>query len=224
MAPTLGYWNIRGLAQQIRLLLAYTETEYEDKRYNISEAPEYDRSEWINEKYSLGLDFPNLPYYIDGDVKLTQSVAILRYLGIKNKLSGNSLEEQNRVNLLEQQIMDLNQALVRLSYDPNFETLKPGYLKELPQSLELLSKFLGTRSYFAGKSITYVDFLAYEYLSKLPYIAPNIFSNYANLKQFVARIEALPTIAKYMSSDKYMSWPLNGPMASFGGRSSEKPK
>ncbi len=49
--------------QPIRLLLAYTGTEVEDKRYNIGPAPEYDRSEWMNVKYNLGLDFPNVISY-----------------------------------------------------------------------------------------------------------------------------------------------------------------
>jgi glutathione S-transferase len=93
-----------------------------------------------------------LPYYIDGDVKLTQSSAILRYIAIKNNLLGNSIEEQNRVNLVEEQLKDDNQALVRISYDPNFETLKIEYLRKLPDSLEALSKFLGSRTYFAGNS------------------------------------------------------------------------
>lgn len=36
----------------------------------------------MDEKYTLGLDFPNLPYLIDNekDVRLTQSMAIMRYL------------------------------------------------------------------------------------------------------------------------------------------------
>ena len=46
--------------QPIRLLLAHTGTEVEEKRYNIGPAPEYDRSEWMNVKYTLGLDFPNV--------------------------------------------------------------------------------------------------------------------------------------------------------------------
>ena len=46
--------------QPIRLLLAYAGVEYEDKRYNIGPAPEYDRSEWLNDKFNLGLDFPNV--------------------------------------------------------------------------------------------------------------------------------------------------------------------
>lgn len=31
MAYTLGYWNIRGLAQPIRFLLAHLSIEYNDK-------------------------------------------------------------------------------------------------------------------------------------------------------------------------------------------------
>lgn len=50
--------------QPIRLLLAYTGIEYEDKRYNLIEKGpgDYDRSEWLNDKFNLGLDFPNVLY------------------------------------------------------------------------------------------------------------------------------------------------------------------
>ena len=64
--PTLGYWNIRGLAEPIRLLLEYCGESYKDVRYQQGGAPDYSREEWLAEKEKLGLDFPNLPYYIDG--------------------------------------------------------------------------------------------------------------------------------------------------------------
>lgn len=49
------------LGQSIRLLLAHAGVDYEDKRYNIKgEAPNWDRSEWLTDKFSLGLDFPNV--------------------------------------------------------------------------------------------------------------------------------------------------------------------
>ena len=53
------------LGQPIRLLLAYTETEYEDRTYLLGPAPDFDRSDWLRVKFQLGLDFPNLPYYIE---------------------------------------------------------------------------------------------------------------------------------------------------------------
>jgi len=45
---------------------------------------------WFDEKFNLGLDFPNLPYFIDGDVKLTQSMTIIRHIGRQNDLLGNN--------------------------------------------------------------------------------------------------------------------------------------
>lgn len=74
MAPVVGYWNIRGFASPIRNLLHYKEVEFEDKVYTIGPAPEYNISGWTDVKPTLGLDFPNLPYYIDDDVKLSQVI------------------------------------------------------------------------------------------------------------------------------------------------------
>jgi glutathione S-transferase len=92
MAATLCYWDIRGLAQPIRLLLEYTGTQYEDKKLSCGPPPSFDKSCWLDNKFSLGLDFPNLPYYIDGDVKLTQSNAILKHIGRKNNLVGTTIQ------------------------------------------------------------------------------------------------------------------------------------
>lgn len=39
--PVLGYWKIRGLAAPIRYLLEYLKVEYEDKQYELTDAPEF---------------------------------------------------------------------------------------------------------------------------------------------------------------------------------------
>ncbi len=70
----LGYWAIRGRGQIARLLLEYTHADWEDVQYT---APE----KYLNQdKPKLGLDFPNLPYLLDGDFKMTESEAIERYI------------------------------------------------------------------------------------------------------------------------------------------------
>ncbi|XP_074971374.1 glutathione S-transferase 2 isoform X2 [Phalacrocorax aristotelis] len=122
MVVTLGYWDIRGLAHAIRLLLEYTETPYEERQYRPGPAPDFDPSDWTNEKEKLGLDFPNLPYLIDGPTKLTQSNAILRYIARKHNMGGETEEEMLRVDMLENQIMDLRMSFVRLCYNPDFLT------------------------------------------------------------------------------------------------------
>lgn len=79
--PVLGYWKIRGLAAQIRYMFYFLNVDFEDKLYEVhGETPDWDRSEWLDEKFSLGLEFPNLPYLIDGETKITETVAIMQYI------------------------------------------------------------------------------------------------------------------------------------------------
>ncbi|XP_075772135.1 glutathione S-transferase Mu 1 isoform X1 [Pelodiscus sinensis] len=218
MPVVLGYWDIRGLAHSIRLLLEYTGTAYEDKLYSCGEAPDYDKSQWLNEKEKLGLDFPNLPYLIDSKTKLTQSNAILRYLARKHKLGGETEEEMLRVDMLENQAMDFRMSLVMICYNPEFEKLKPGYLEQLPGKLKLFSRFLGERKWFAGEKITFVDFLMYDVLDQNRMLEPKCLDPFQNLKGFLDRFEALEKIAAYMCSSRYMKTPVNNRMAKWSNQ------
>lgn len=215
MMPVLAYWNIRGLAQPIRLLLNYVGEEFEDKMYECGDAPDYNRDCWMNEKFSYGLDYPNLPYYIDGDVKVTQSNAIMRHLGRKHKLDGSTDQEKRRVDLMAEEGMDFRNGIVRLSYNPNFANLKPEYLKNLGAKLELYEKFLGNGKYFAGDNITFVDFIMYELLDQHRILEATCLDQSPKLREFLARFEALPAIKTYMESDKFMKRPINNKMAGF---------
>lgn len=86
-------------------------------------------------------------------------MAIIRYLARKHDLIGKNEEEKLRVGLLEQQLKDYNNAFVRIAYDPNFDTLKEDYIKNLAQALESLSKFLGGRPFFAGNKLLIFSFV-----------------------------------------------------------------
>ncbi|NWR54656.1 GSTM2 transferase, partial [Bucorvus abyssinicus] len=97
---------------------------------------------------------PQLPYLIDGTTKLTQSNAILRYIARKHNMVGETEEEKRRVDLLENQLMDLRMNFARLCYNPDFEKLKPAYLEQLPGKLRELSRFLGSRQWFAGEKVS----------------------------------------------------------------------
>uniref|UniRef100_A0A8C3GQ57 Glutathione S-transferase n=1 Tax=Cairina moschata TaxID=8855 RepID=A0A8C3GQ57_CAIMO len=200
----LGYWDIRGLAHAIRLLLEHTETPYEDKLYSCGEAPDYDKSQWINEKEKLGLDFPNLPYFIDGSTKLTQS--------------GETEEEKLRVDMLENQVMDFRMSLVMVCYNPDFEKLKPGYLEQLPGKLKLFSNFLGDRKWFAGDKLTFVDFLMFDVLEQNSIFEPKCLEPYKNLKDFMDRFGALEKVAAYMKSSRFQKMPINNKMAKWGNK------
>ncbi|XP_010587853.2 glutathione S-transferase Mu 1-like [Loxodonta africana] len=216
MAMTLGYWDIRGLGHVIRLLLEYTDSNYEEKRYTIGDAPDYDRSHWLNEKFKLGLDFPNLPYLIDGPHKLTQSNAILHYIARKHNLCGETEEEKIRMDILENQVVDTRMSFVMLCYNPDFEKLKPQYLEELPDKMRLFSEFLGQRPWFAGDKITFVDFLAYDVLDLNRIFDPKCLDAFPNLKDFMAHFEGLKRISAYMKSSRFLPRPICTNQAMWG--------
>uniref|UniRef100_A0A8C2RKZ5 Glutathione S-transferase n=1 Tax=Capra hircus TaxID=9925 RepID=A0A8C2RKZ5_CAPHI len=186
------------LAHAIRMLLEFTDTSYEEKRYTCGEAPDYDKSQWLDVKFKLDLDFPNLPYLMDGKNRLTQSNAILRYIARKHNMCGDTEEERIRVDIMENQIMDFRMQLAQLCYNPDHEKLKPRYLEQLPGQLKQFSLFLGKFSWFAGEKLTFVDFLTYDVLDQNRMFEPKCLDEFPNLKAFMCRFEALEKIATYM--------------------------
>ena len=98
------------------MILAYAEEDYENVTYTFDKI-----DEWFNkDKKDLGLDFPNLPYYIDGDLKLSQSMAIVRHLGRKYNLYGNTINESSMIDMLIDQAWDIKFELIKIAYNPDF--------------------------------------------------------------------------------------------------------
>ncbi|KAB1274735.1 Glutathione S-transferase Mu 4 [Camelus dromedarius] len=206
MAMTLGYWDIRG----------------------VIEAPDYDRSQWLSEKFKLGLDFPNvgagdagaLPYLIDGAHRLTQSNAILRYIAHKHNMCGETEEEKIRVDILENQAMDTSNDLARVCYSSDFEKLKPVYLKEIPEKMKLFSEFLGKRTWFAGDKVrgsalrgdelSTMDFLAYDVLDLHRIFEPKCLDEFPNLKDFMSRFEQSVAVSSCTEKKRLSSFPCLG--------------
>lgn len=89
-----------------------TDTRYKEKQYTCGEAPDYDRSHWLDVKSKLDLDFPNLPYLM-GENKLTQSNAILHYIACKHSMCGDT-EDKIGMDIMENQTSDFHLQLVRL--------------------------------------------------------------------------------------------------------------
>ena len=73
-------------------MLHYLNVEYNEKLYVLGDAPDFNPQEWATVKFTLGMEFPNLPYYVDGDYKLSETVAIMKYIAAKHddKLRGRT--------------------------------------------------------------------------------------------------------------------------------------
>merc|ERR1712025_325030 len=126
-----------GYGEPSRLLLRYVEADWEDAFIPVTQEG---MNHWFAEKkYNLGLDFPNLPYVIDGDVKLTQSVSVLRYLGRRFGLAPSEADI-NKADVFEQVIADLRVGLSNVCYSsPDiFDGLKAEFIENCPKNWKRL--------------------------------------------------------------------------------------
>ncbi len=139
---TIGYWKIRGLISPVKYLLEYLSVPYTFIHYEQGDGPEFSREAWTNVKFTLGLDFPNLPYLFDGDVKMTESSAMLRYIAGKygpESFSGNDAKEKAIIDMIFGVVADIKSAAgphMYWSADKNA-------LIEISKRMEQVSKFLG---------------------------------------------------------------------------------
>ena len=150
-----------------------------------------------------------------GHIKVTQSNAILRYLGRKFDLDGKTEEDRVQVDIMLDNAMDLRNMFVGLCYNPDFDKLKVDYLKKLEGVLARFSKYLGNRPFFAANYLTFPDFHMYEMLYGHYHLNWQVFNKFPNLVLFVERFEKLPRIAEFLKSDKSPPT-MNLKMAKFG--------
>ncbi|KAL4489785.1 hypothetical protein ABPG72_022425 [Tetrahymena utriculariae] len=195
----LGYWNLRGYAQSIRLLLEYLQVEYKDKIYHEN------GDEWFNvDKKELKTDFPNLPYLIDGDIVVTESLVIPIYLAKKFKkyeLIGQNHDgsfNQKEITFLQilQILKDLRDQLNASAKVPSFKQEKDQIFKEnFNLIFEKIKKQLGENSYILG-NLSYLDFYFYEVLKVFQFFYPKL----SIFTDFIDRIENIPQIKAYLQT------------------------
>ena len=218
---TLGYWKIRGLAEPIRMLLEYLGVPYKDELYECGPAPEFTRESWTKVKYNLDLEFPNLPYLIDGSLKFTESVAIIRYICNKYepKLMGTKLEEIAYVDMTMGVLSDLitNKSITMYLGKDNPVALSR--IDSMNAAIKNIAKVLEKNKYLVGDKLTFVDFVCAEIMESINDLLDPIFTTYPSIKKHFDEIANLPNIKKYRTSERYLKdpFPYNNKMAKFGG-------
>ena len=229
----LGYWAIRGLGQPIRFLLAFVEEPIFEIRLgaNADGTLMNDRSlehaDWDNHKSTLQFAFPNLPYLIDssdlGEVRLTQSNAILRYLGRRFDLYGDSEQERCQIDVLQDEAYDYRNCIIEATYVSESEytdTLNAFVTNAIPRHLDRFQEYLkssGHTSHFVGQRISLVDFIVYELLWQTSVMVPGSITenNRGSLFKFIESFESIPQIAAYRLSDHYLDRPINSTWTAF---------
>ena len=168
--PELGYWNIRGLGQGIRFQLIYQGVEFNDNKYKFIEGENF-RDEWLKKKQTLGLEFPNLPYFVDGSLKMTESMAIHQYIADKwdPTLLGNNPKERAKVMMVGNVIGELKGAVTVPHYTSGS---KEESFSKIPTHLPPILKFMGKNKFLCtNEKPTWVDFYFFELVNAMRWVS-----------------------------------------------------
>jgi glutathione S-transferase len=222
--PVLGYWNIRGLAQSLRCQLEYCGVEFEDKIYNVSQNEDgsWNRDEWLNVKPEMGMQYPNLPYIIDGESKFSETRGIHMYIAKKWKpeLLGKTAAEIARIEELFDKVWDIKMKSTIPCYVPSElegDALKDSIADSVHPGLSKLVESTEGCKWIAGENLTWLDFFYAELLEYMNSILDDRWSaEFPSTREYLERFKALDAIKAYESSDKYMKGPFNNAMARLG--------
>jgi glutathione S-transferase len=201
----VSYFNVRGLGDQIRLLMHDNGIKFEDHRFEFSEWPAIKQT----------MQFGQVPVLFDGDFQLVQSSAIMRHLARKHDLYGDSLEDKAYIDMFCDGIIDLRTKYLRMIYQ-DYENGKEPFIKDLPTYLSNYSKLIaekngGKAGFISGKKISYADYLLFDFLDVLLTLTGGgCLRDFPVLTQYHGLIRGRPGLAAYLGSDLRTKTNING--------------
>jgi glutathione S-transferase len=209
--PIITYFPIRGRAEPIRLMLEELGVEYEENPIAFRQ--------WRDLKPQL--PFGKVPMYQEGDLKIFESHAIYRYLARKYGLYGNSERDVINCEILEHVLSDAVEAFGRLSWSPDFDNKRQEFIAgPLATTLANLERFLDdlprNKDYWVGDSLTYLDFVGWNYLDFTRALAGDFIYHFPALNHLKRAFESRPKIKAYLQSDRRPAT-ITVPNAKFGG-------
>ncbi|EFA81361.1 hypothetical protein PPL_05344 [Heterostelium album PN500] len=189
--PTLHYFNGRGRAEASRLLFSLAGVEFNDVRHPYPLPADSE----IKGKAT----YKQLPFFVDGDFEVAQSLAIEHYIASKYNLAGDTLEDKAKVLSLSQAAIDIAMGI----WSSDTEEKKLKFKNEtLPMFLTAWVKILidNGGQFFVGSKLSAADANVYYTLENL--YAKNfkeVVDNFPELVKFKSTFEAIPSIATYLS-------------------------
>ncbi|KAM3957947.1 glutathione S-transferase 2-like [Aphomia sociella] len=195
-STVVHYFPIKGLAEGIRLLLAYGGEDFEDNRIPKENWPEF----------KPNTPFGQMPVLEINGKKYAQSLAISRYLGRKYGLAGADIEEDF---LIDQNVDFLNELRIALSAirkesDPAVQAVKKAeFLKNrCPFYLQKIDEIIrNNNGHLAAGKLTWADFYftgMYYNIGKSLNI-PDLDQKYPSFTKLQETVLSLPQLKQYLA-------------------------
>mmetsp|Transcript_34042 Transcript_34042/g.70276 ORF Transcript_34042/g.70276 Transcript_34042/m.70276 type:complete len:240 (+) Transcript_34042:78-797(+) len=215
---TIGYAPVRGLGAPITMICSYSGEDFDVKHYEGVEnklGVDDWREGWWADKPLLEKKnaFINIPYIVDGETIVSQSNAVLSYLGRKYNLLGSSPAELTKSEQALCEMMDLRNSVVRIVYgakDAYESSAKAHFTETVPLFYRKIELWLQQQDtpYLAGPTITAPDFHLWEMLDQHELWSTALgvaqpLASYPRLKAFHATIRADPKLQGYFEGPYY---------------------
>ena len=199
----LHYFQGKGLAQQIRLMLWEAGVQYEERYVDTKEKLEALRT-------NNDLLFQQLPLLeIDG-LKLVQSGAIVRYIARKYNMYGKSAADYVHCDMLADGIKDMLSKLAGYPFQTDKEAFKAQIKPLLPTYLNCFTNYLSRnnnqemKGFLLGDILTFADITLFDVLERIAEIFPDLMSEYPYIRSFHARMLSRDSIKKFYSSGQLL--------------------
>ena len=195
----LVYFKMRALAEAPRLLLHYSELEYD---YTMSW--DYYDKEWSDVKSKV--PFRQLPMMvIDQKHEICQSIAILTFI---EKIAGINISDPilnakaNAVMQSAQELfMPLNPA-INFAVGDSFKKKKEDMMPFLNTRFEDLERALkdNDKKFYVDDKPHACDFAVYHHLDLSKLLDPKLINKFPRLEKFIEDIESIETVKSYLNS------------------------
>ena len=164
-------------------------------------------NEWVEDKNTLGLDFPSMPYLIDGKFKLTESRAIEKYIlhrAKKTEILGRNNKERAFIDNIDGVLRDIFSGIIGLLSAPDFEESRKKLFETVEQKLNYLNSCIGGKDYLLGR-LTYVDFVLNVVYGYFRLFYPHEYSKWGKIERVYQNVNELPQVAAYYKSSEGIS-------------------
>ena len=151
-----------------------------------------------------------MPYLIEGDYKLTEADAIVRYIvsrSNKKELMGKNPKDEGKINQLMSVMIDIHKIMGSMFMAQTSEEKKLENQAKIEAKLQQIDDCYGEKPFALGY-LTLADFNNSESSFYLEKMFPNIYNKYGFLKRVREAVENLPEIKKYYEQESAIKGPL----------------
>jgi len=200
--PKLYYFDIRGLAEPIRLCFAQAGVKFDDVRIKYEDWP----------SYKAKMPFGQCPVLEEDGRQLSQSMAILRYVGRKHGLEADDEWDRAVGDELSTSWLDMYTRSANAWAEPDKEMKKQKFGQVVEEFIKPRLRYFDDHfaksksGFLVGDKVTWCDFFVYNMMTMIRDFLKVSITSFENLEKFVNTIDDLP---------KVKEWHKNNPASLF---------